>query len=704
MKSMCSMGLAMILYIRILEVGQRVLLPCDIEAVQDDSPLRISWFKDGQEAPNYIAEDVLKRGIWNGHHDISVAWAGRAVFSVLSDPARLELSKLAPADSGTYVCFVEFHRGDHKNTTSRIIVGLPPSVPMIRTVEGAVIRDKVGPLREGANLTLVCTVEKGSPPPTVLWKKNGQLISSDKYSTNSSFPGDNDEGALSILHYGPVCRRDLLHTFTCEADNVLMQTPNMLKQQKRSVSVVLDLTLSPLMVTIETALDPLNADTSAEFRCRVTGSRPAPSLHWELSGWNASRLDSFAFVEGSDSGGGDGNSTSSVLVLPLRAEDNFKNLTCIAENPLIENRTWSHVLELSIHHLPVVRLSLGNRLSESHIVEGSDVYFECSVQSHPPASEVFWSVDGRELRSNASAGVVADESFLVLRNISHRLSGLYACTAINQRGPASSNVINLAVKYAPRCVSSQPSALVYTSLERAIEVVCDVDAFPAAELNFQWMVRNTSTMQQPRTLNDFVINGSHSILQYRARSYVERSTITCWANNSIGGMLGEPCSFNIEPKGVPPPLTRCIVSNQVGAGVPPWQVFFHVQCMDERRMAEAEGETYLLQLFLAESRTLLQNKTSSTPSFHINNIPEGTECIAEISPVNEQGRGDPLRLTIQNIPPPSRLLTSSTTKVHLFSGLSAVADGCPPILLWLLCVGALRSRAIAGIRSSALVW
>lgn len=103
------------------------------------------------------------------------------------------------------------------------------------------------------------------------------------------------------------------------------------------------------MVTIETALDPLNADTSAEFRCRVTGSRPAPSLHWELSGWNASRLDSFAFVEGSDSGGGDGNSTSSVLVLPLRAEDNFKNLTCIAENPLIENRTWSHVLELSIH-------------------------------------------------------------------------------------------------------------------------------------------------------------------------------------------------------------------------------------------------------------------------------------------------------------------------------------------------------------------
>lgn len=73
--------------------------------------------------------------------------------------------------------------------------------------------------------------------------------------------------------------------------------------------------------------------------------------------------------------------------------------------------------------------------------------------------------------------------------------------------------------------------------------------------------------------------------------------------------------------GVPPPLTGCVVSNQMGAGGQPWQMFFHVQCLDERRMAEAEGETYLLQLFLAESRTLLLNTTSPLASFHINNIP-----------------------------------------------------------------------------------
>lgn len=48
-------------------------LPCDIESLQDDSPLRIRWFKDGQDAPNYIAEDVLKRGecegTWDGQID-----------------------------------------------------------------------------------------------------------------------------------------------------------------------------------------------------------------------------------------------------------------------------------------------------------------------------------------------------------------------------------------------------------------------------------------------------------------------------------------------------------------------------------------------------------------------------------------------------------------------------------------------------------
>ncbi|XP_028966868.1 hemicentin-1 [Galendromus occidentalis] len=653
--------------VTILEVGQRVSLPCDIESLQDDSPLRIRWFKDGQDAPNYIAEDVLKRGIWNGHHDISVAWAGRAFFSVLSDPAKLELSKLHVTDSGTYVCSVQFHRGDHKNTTSKIIVGVPPSVPMIRGTDGSVIRDKIGPLIEFSNLTLTCVIEKGSPAPTIVWKKNGQIIAPDKVRSNST----NEEGAISVLHFGPVKRRDLLHTFTCEADNVLMKTPAMQRQPKRSVSVVLDLTLPPQSVTIETNTEPLNADTSVEFRCRVQGSRPTPSLRWELEGWNSSKLESFSFIESADNG--DGNSTSSVLVLPLRTEDNHKNITCVATNPLLPNSTWSQAMQLSIHHLPVVRLSLGNRLQEKHIIEGSDVYFECKVLSHPPASEVYWSVDGRELRTNASAGVVADEGFLVIRNISHRLSGIYLCTAINQRGPASSNVINLSVKYAPRCRNPETKSLVFSSIERAIDVLCDTDASPSENVHFSWSVKNVSATQ-PKPLKDFVVNGSASVLHYRPTTYVEHSMISCWANNSIGGMVGEPCTFRVEPKGVPPPLTRCVVSNQVGLNS-----WFHIQCADER--PEAAGESYLLQLFMAESRNLLLNQTSPVPSFHINNIPEGAECIAEVSAVNDQGRGDPLRLTIQNIPPPSRLLTSNAPERGMRWPLSAIGSLCSVVVV-----------------------
>lgn len=107
------------------------------------------------------------------------------------------------------------------------------------------------------------------------------------------------------------------------------------------------LPVSPLSVSIETNSEPLNADTSVEFRCRVLGSRPSPTLRWELEGWNSSKLESFSFIESAD--GGDGNSTSSVLVLPLRTDDNHKNITCVATNPLFPNATWSKAMQLSIH-------------------------------------------------------------------------------------------------------------------------------------------------------------------------------------------------------------------------------------------------------------------------------------------------------------------------------------------------------------------
>lgn len=42
---------------------------------------------------------------------------------------------------------------------------------------------------------------------------------------------------------------------------------------------------------------------------------------------------------------------------------------------------------------PTVKLQLGSKLNPNDIEEGDDVYFECVVDSNPPAYKVVWEHD-----------------------------------------------------------------------------------------------------------------------------------------------------------------------------------------------------------------------------------------------------------------------------------------------------------------------
>ena len=59
---------------------------------------------------------------------------------------------------------------------------------------------------------------------------------------------------------------------------------------------------------------------------------------------------------------------------------------------------------------------------------------------------------------------------------------------------------------APRCRNPQTNTLVFSSIERTIDVPCDVDASPGKDVHFSWTVKNVSATQ-PRPLKDFVVNG-----------------------------------------------------------------------------------------------------------------------------------------------------------------------------------------------------
>lgn len=68
----------------------------------------------------------------------------------------------------------------------------------------------------------------------------------------------------------------------------------------------------------------------------------------------------------------------------------------------------------------------------------------------------------------------------------------------------------------------------------------------------------------------------------------------------------------------------------------------------------------LLQVRHADTNVLLANLTSENDAvFQVRGIPESTECIALVFAFNEKGRSEPIRVMIQAISPPSKLLTNS---------------------------------------------
>ncbi|XP_064474754.1 nephrin-like [Ornithodoros turicata] len=624
------------------EEGEEVSLPCDIESERDDGTASVRWFREGATAPFYVTEDADGRGIWNARHDIGVPWVGRAVFHTLRSPARFVLSQLRATDSGVYRCVVRFHSGAIRNiTVASLIVGVRPSRPVIKDLEGNVLEGKTRPLLLGSRLELDCLVEKGKPAPTVTWYRDEQIL---------DFPSEPllDEGARSKLIFSGLNRTDLQANLSCRARNPIALAPI-------NVSIILDLIMPPLSVTLENQMPSYDSGVSTEFRCRVVGSRPKPEVTWTLSG---RKPEGTYFVDVSD----DENVTKSVLLTVLAAGDNRQSITCGATNPSIPDVQWKDSMELNVLHPPVLALNLGNGLREDHILEGRDVYMECDIVANPQVNDIWWTFEGEDMPVN-DTGIFVNGQYLVLRNVTQGSSGAYRCHARNLRGASESGVLTLRVKYSPRCKSadSVPRSILhrYWSAGEEVKVSCEVDSDPP-EVTFRWTVRNNS---ESRELSDFVSNGTRSVVRYFPTTATEYVTLTCWANNSVG-MQQSYCTFFVEPQGVPKAHSQCAVVNQATS-------WFVLEC------AQRPGERawYQLEVYHADTGRLLSNASSlvgERPHFRVRNIPPATECLARVYVVNERGRSEPTTIVVRAIPPPSKLLTSGVQCVDSNHTLAAL--------------------------------
>lgn len=95
---------------------------------------------------------------------------------------------------------------------------------------------------------------------------------------------------------------------------------------------------------------------------------------------------------------------------------------------------------------PQVTLRLGSTFRQGEVKEGNDVFFECNIRANPWVTEISWYFEGKELRTNTSAGIIISNQTLVLQNVNFTRRGNYYCSATNADGTGTSNEVFLRVK------------------------------------------------------------------------------------------------------------------------------------------------------------------------------------------------------------------------------------------------------------------
>ncbi|KAK3855244.1 hypothetical protein Pcinc_038343 [Petrolisthes cinctipes] len=75
-------------------------------------------------------------------------------------------------DGGDDVCFYASSRRTHLS----LWVVEPPSQPILRVGDRRVMDGVLGPLQEDTALAITCTVAGGVPPPSVEWKRDGEVV------------------------------------------------------------------------------------------------------------------------------------------------------------------------------------------------------------------------------------------------------------------------------------------------------------------------------------------------------------------------------------------------------------------------------------------------------------------------------------------------------------------------------------------------
>ncbi|KAG5322004.1 NCAM2 protein, partial [Acromyrmex heyeri] len=630
--------------------GFKAKIPCDIDPpIKDETVIMVFWYKDEKDGEPIYSVDVRGRQIaqarlWSDPY----VFGERAVMKTDIKPAELEIDPLESTDGGVYRCRVDFKNSPTKNQKINLTVIVPPKKPVIYTGASRSLAKILQPFNEGSEMSLLCEVIGGLPPPRVTWYFDDEIL-------DDTYTQEHDDITINRLDVRRVTRNFLRTRLICKANNTQLMMP-------LTSEVILDVNLKPLVVNITNKRFHLSALRTYEIECVSSGSRPEAVITW----WKGTHQVKHMARNFADNP----NVTRSVLSYVPTIEDDGKFLTCRAENPVVPNSALEDKWHLLVHYAPVVSIKLGSSLKANDINEGDDVYFECDVRANPRSYKLLWFKDGKELHQNATAGIILPGGrSLVLQSVTKSSAGEYSCMAANVEGKSASRSVTLEVMYAPICKDGSSTQVVGALKHETISLVCGVQSKPPPT-TFHWTFNNSGElMSVPATKYaqvkpvSLITNHWHgSRLNYTPENDMDYGTVACWARNRIG-VQRTPCLFQIIVAGKPYPLQNCTALQSTGPYA--YRMGHEDFKATDSRDADwlivrcSEGfdgglplTNYELEVYSEENvyhvNTIYLNHTdrsgSSGPVFEVPGLEPGRNYRLHLYAVNAKGRSDPVVL------------------------------------------------------------
>ncbi|XP_047609819.1 hemicentin-1 isoform X2 [Phacochoerus africanus] len=394
----------------------------------------------------------------------------------------LEITSALEVDRGQYTCVATSVAGE-KEIKYEVDVLVPPAI------EGG---DETSYFIVMVNnlLELDCQVA-GSPPPTIMWLKDGQVI-------------DEREGFKILLNGRKliIAQAQVSDTglYRCVATN---PAGDHKKEFEVTVHVPPTIKSSGLSERTVVKYKPIT------LQCIANGI-PNPSITWLKDGQPVNTAQGNLKIQ----------SSGRVLHIAKALMEDAGKYTCAATNAAGE--TQQHI-QLHVHEPPSLE-DAGKMLNET-VVVNNPIQLECKAAGNPLPG-IMWYKDNRPLSGSGSVTFLNRGQIISIESAQITDAGIYKCVAINSAG-ATELFYSLQVHVPPSI--SGGSNMVAVVVNNMVRLECEARGIPAPSLT--WLKDGSPVASFANGIQ--VLSGGR-ILALTSAQISDTGRYTCVAVNAAG--------------------------------------------------------------------------------------------------------------------------------------------------------------------------